>query len=356
MTQATKTVLRVGLDLGTNTTVFQVNRNGERVRYERDVVPTIVGYSKAGILPGILPRDADRLFGDEAVSHRLHLNLQWPLREGAVDDMNCCRDFLGHIRACIDPEEECEIWAVWGAPANASSEKIKLMRACAAGLFDRVIVIPEPFLAAMGLRDETRLSEPDYVDPTRHSLLVDIGAGTTDSCLVQGFSPTPDDQISHPVAGDAVDKALGDRIRRRWPDLVLSRVTVTQLKERYSWVGSARREAKIQLFADGRPRLIAIAAMVRESCEILVPVIADGIKTLLRRCDSDSVVPILQNVILCGGGSAIPGLAELVQQTLRGDGYENAICRTPPDYRRLVALGAVKIAENVRDDQWQIPI
>ena len=96
--------------------------------------------------------------------------------------------------------------------------------------------------------------------------------------------------------------------------------------------------------------------MVRESCEILVPVIADGIKTLLRRCDSDSVVPILQNVILCGGGSAIPGLAELVQQTLRGDGYENAICRTPPDYRRLVALGAVKIAENVRDDQWQIPI
>ena len=53
MTQATKTVLRVGLDLGTNTTVFQVNRNGERVRYERDVVPTIVGYSKAGILPGI---------------------------------------------------------------------------------------------------------------------------------------------------------------------------------------------------------------------------------------------------------------------------------------------------------------
>ncbi len=356
MTQATKTVMRVGIDLGTNTTVFQANRNGERVRCEQDVVPTIVGYPKAGILPGILPHDADRLFGDEAVNYRLHLNLKWPLREGTVDDTSCCRDFLWHIRSRMDPEGECEIWAVCGAPANAVAEKIKLMRACVVGLFDRVLVIPEPFLAAMGLREEARLSDSGYIDPTRHSLIVDIGAGTTDMCLVQGYYPTPDDQVCYPVAGDAVDKMLADRIRRRWPDLTLSRVTVTQLKERYSCTGSACREAKVRLFADGKPRVIDIADMVRESCEILVPVIADGIKTLLKRCDSDSVVSILQNVILCGGGSAIQGLSEMVQQTLRNEGYEDATCRTPPDYRRLVAFGAVKIAENVRDDQWQIPM
>ncbi len=58
----TKQVLRVGLDLGTNTTVFQASKDGEKIQYERDVIPTIVGYPKPGILPGILPQDADKVF------------------------------------------------------------------------------------------------------------------------------------------------------------------------------------------------------------------------------------------------------------------------------------------------------
>ncbi len=356
MTQATKTVMRIGVDLGTNTTVFQVSRNGERVTYEKDVIPTIVGYPKSGILPGILPQDADKVFGEEAVSYRLHLNLKWPLREGNIEDLNVCRDYLWHIRTLIDRTGESEIWAVIGAPANAVAEKIKLIRSGVTGLFEKILVIPEPFLAAMGLREEAKLGDASYVDPTRHSLIVDIGAGTTDFCLVQGYYPTPEDQVCFPVAGDAVDKTLADRIRRRWPDLTLTRVTVTQLKEKYSFVGAARGEAKVKLYADGKPRVLDIADLVREACEILVPMICDGVKQLLKRCDSDSVEHILQNVIICGGGSAIGGLSDMVQKKLRDEGYDDATCRTPPDYRRLVAIGALKIAENVRDDQWQIPM
>ncbi len=355
MMRATKTVMRVGIDLGTTMTVFQASRSGERVHYEQDVIPTIVGYPKPGMLPGILPHDADRLFGDTAVSYRLHLNLEWPLRKNPTGAGGCCRDFLRHLRSRIDPREECAIWAVCGAPADAAAEKIKLMRACVVGLFERVLVIPEPFLAAMGLREEAKLGDAGYVDPARHSLIVDIGAGTTDMCLVQGYYPAPEDRVSSPIAGDAVDRALADRMRRRWPDLTLSRVTVTQLKEMYSCAGSARREAKVRLFADGTPRVLDIADPVREACEVLVPVVAGGITTLLARCDPDAVASVLRNMILCGGGSAVQGLGEMVQQKLRSEGYEDATCRTPPDYRRLVAIGALKIAENVRDDQWQIP-
>ena len=36
---------------------------------------------------------------------------------------------------------------------------------------------------------------------------IDIGAGSTDVCLIQGYYPSAEDQISFPFAGDAVDDA-----------------------------------------------------------------------------------------------------------------------------------------------------
>jgi rod shape-determining protein MreB len=351
-----KQVLKIGLDLGTNTTVFQASKNGKKIDFENDVIRTLVGYPKPGILPGILPQDAEVVFGEVAVNYRLHLSLKWPLKDGHIEETKTCRDFLGHIRELVNAKGDHEIWAVIGTPANTTPEKLKLIRGCVAGLFERIVVVPEPFLAAMGLREESRLGDPEYVDPTRHSLVVDIGAGTTDLCLVQGYYPTPEDQVSHPVAGDAVDNALNEAIRRRWPDLKLTRVTVTQLKEKYSFVNSARKEAKVKLYADGKPRMLDIADLVRDACGILVPVILEGIKELLKRCDSDSVAFILQNVILCGGGSAVLGLSEQVQTAMRAEGYDDTVCMTPPDYQRLVAQGALKVAEGVRDDQWQLPM
>lgn len=356
MDTTTKQVYKVGLDLGTNTTVFQVSKDGEPITYETDVISSIVGYPKPGILPGIIPQDADKVFASEAVNLRLHLNLKWPLKDGHIHDPVVCRDLLEHVSGTIRNGQTTEIWAVVGTPANATAENVKKIRDCVANLFERIVVVPEPFLAAMGLRDNSRIGDPDYVDPTRHSLIVDVGAGTTDLCLVRGYYPTAEDQVSYPVAGDAVDSELIQHVKRRWPDLNLTKVTITQLKEKYSFVGGLREEAKVKLYADGRPRVLDIKDLVEESCDILVPVIINGIKELLKRCDSDSVAFILQNVILCGGGSAIMGLGDKIQQQMRDEGYDDTVCITPKDYQRLVAKGALKVSENVRDDQWQIPI
>ncbi|MBN1419736.1 MAG: rod shape-determining protein [Planctomycetes bacterium] len=353
---AQKTALRVGFDLGTNTSVFQVSKDGKRVQYSDDVVTTIVGYSKRGILPGILPKDATMLFGQAAIEYRLHLDLKWPLKAGHVFDVQTCRDFIGHMCSCIDPEGKSELWAVFGAPANSTPDKVKLIRSVAAGHCARMLVVPEPFLAAMGMRDEESVGKPGYNDPTKHSLIVDIGAGTTDLCIVRGYYPDAEDEVSFDVAGDAVDEALRTGIQRRYPDLQLSRVTVTQLKEKYSFVGDGRKDAMVKLYVDGKPRMLDISSLVREACENLVQPILSGIKQLLRRCDSDTAESILQNIIVAGGGSQISGLSETIQSVLREEGYDCATTLTPPDYKRLVALGALKVADSVRDDQWQIPM
>jgi len=354
---ATKKVLLCGLDLGTNTSVFQISaQDGKTIEYENDIHPSLVGYSKPGIIPGILPTTEKALFGEMALEYRLHLDLKWPLEDGFVGDVDVCREFVAYLRKQIDPKDACEIWGVIGAPANASKERLKDMRSTFAGAFEKVLIVPEPFLAAMGLRDDARAGkDPKYVDPTKHSLIVDIGAGTTDCCLVQGYFPTAEDQVSVAIAGDTVDQKLAELIARRYPDIRLTRVTITKMKEANSFVGKDK-SANVKVFVDGKPRTVDFGPLIREACEVLIEPTLECIRELFGRCDSESVEYVLKNIIVAGGGSQIGGLPELIQKSLRDEGYEGATTTVPEDYRRLVARGALKIANNVRDDQWQVPL
>ncbi len=356
-TTTTKKVLLCGLDLGTNTSVFQVSsQDGKTVEYENDIHPSLVGYSKPGIIPGILPTTDKALFGEMALEYRLHLDLKWPLEDGFVADVEVCRQFVAYLRTQIDPKDVAELWGVIGSPANASKERQKGIRGAFAGVFQNVLIVPEPFLAAMGLRDDDRAGkDPTYVDPTKHSLIIDIGAGTSDCCLVQGYFPTAEDQVSVSIAGDTIDQKLAELVARRYPDIKLTRVTVTKMKEANSFVGKDKT-ANVKVFVDGKPRSIDFGPLIREACEIVIEPILGCVRELFSRCDSESVEQVLKNIIVAGGGSQITGLPELIQKTLRDEGYEGASTTVPEDYRRLVARGALKIANNVGEDQWQVPL
>lgn len=350
---ATVTAALVGVDLGTNTSVIAASHQGKKLKLANDVVTTVVGFPKDGIIPGILPNDTDALFGTEALDYRLHLDLKWPLKEGGVDDVETCQLFATHLRRIVAAEVSVPLWGVVGAPANSTSEQQRDLRRTMIDVFERILIVPEPFLAAMGLRDDSRFAKND---PTKHSLIVDIGAGTTDLCLVRGYYPTAEDQISFPQAGNFIDELIVQSVRKRYPDLKLSPVTITQLKEDHSFVSGHGDEAKVKVYADGRPRIVDFTDIIAEACDALVPLILKGIKDLLARCDSDSIVNVMENIIVTGGGSQIRGLCQKIGQTLLAEGYDCVRTVTPTDYKRLVANGAIKIAEHARDDQWQVPM
>ena len=351
---ATATAVLVGLDFGTNTTVLTASHQGKKLNLKKDLSKTVVGFPREGIIPGILPSDTENLFGTEALDYRLHLDLKWPLHEGCVQDVDTCRIFVQYLRHLVDDEDKWSLWGVVGAPANSAPDEQKALRSTMVGVFDRLLIVPEPFLAAMGLRDDPGFRTGG--DPTKHSLIVDVGAGTTDLCLVRGYYPAEDDQISFPQAGNFVDDLILQGISRRYPDLKLTRVTVTQLKENHSFVEGFRHDAKVKVYVDGRPRMVDFTEIIQEACEALVPIILKGIKELLSRCDSDSIVDVMQNIIITGGGSQIHGLSEKIQTLLISDGYDCARAVTPDDYKRIVARGALKVAEHVREDQWQVPM
>lgn len=350
----TKTML-VGFDFGTNKSCVLAGAAGTTDIVVSKVVPTVVGYVKDGIVDGIVAGNARILYGDDALRNMLHARLVAPMAEGVVAEPEAARDFLGHIRSLIDPTGAAELRAVIGIPANAVPEARENIRRSAYGLFDRVLFIPEPFLAALGFRDDSRISQPNYLDPVVNSLFIDIGGGTSDLCLVQGYFPTAADQISIPFAGDAIDALLHAELDRVYPNNGLSRHKVREIKEAHGYVGPSRKPLEVKVIMAGKAHTIELGDTIGRACNTLIDKIYPALTTLIERASSDSVLALLQNIIVTGGGSQIKGIDAVLQKRLSDDGYEAPKVRLAgTDFKRYVAIGALKAARAARENQWQV--
>lgn len=353
---ASKTsTLLIGLDLGTNKSCVLAGPPGSTDITVSKVVPSVVGYVRDGIVDGIITGNARILYGEDALRQMLHVSLVYPLAEGVIARPDAARDFMLHIRALADPTGKADIRAVVGVPANAGEQAREAIRQSAIGIFSRILLIPEPFLAALGFRDDSRIRQSGYVDPVVNSLVIDIGGGTSDICLVQGYFPTRDDQISIPFAGDAIDGILFDELSRTYPNNGLSRITVREIKEAHAYVGPSRKPLDIKVVIGGKGRTLELGDAVGNACNILIDKIYPALTKLISSASSDSVVTLLQNIIITGGGSQIRGIDTVLQKRLTDDGFEAPKVRLAgQEFLRYVAIGALKAARAARDNQWQV--
>ena len=184
-----KDVLYIGIDLGTFRSVMVSSDNHE----EEEL--TVIGTPKDPIARNFLKRDV--LFGNEALKNRLALNLFRPLELGVIKDTPEDREyiahFITHLIGLSDPEDYDRVVAVIGAPAEASHVDKTSIFDAAAGSVNAAMIISEPFAVAYAL------------DMITHTLVIDIGAGTTDLCRVYGTIPGPGDQMHTGYAGDYVE-------------------------------------------------------------------------------------------------------------------------------------------------------
>ncbi len=348
-----KTVL-VGFDLGTNKSCVLAGPVGSTDVAVSKIVPSVVGYVRDGIVDGIIAGNASILYGEDALKNFLHVNLVAPLANGVIAHPDAARDFFRHMRSLVDGVATTEVRAVVGVPANADEEARENIRSCATGVFDRLLLIPEPFLAALGYRDDSRLNQPNYVDPVTNSLFIDIGGGTSDLCLIQGYFPSREDQLSIAFAGDAVDKMIHDEIDRLYPGNGLSRHTIRDIKEAHSYVGAIRKPTDVKVIMGGKAHTLELGETIGRACNALLDKFYPALTELITRASSDSVVQLLQNIIITGGGSQIRGIDTVLQKRLEEDGFEAPKVRLAgQDYKRYVAIGALKAARAARDNQWQ---
>jgi rod shape-determining protein MreB and related proteins len=301
----TNGVLHVGIDLGTSHSAISAS-NGAR-----HVVDSYVGWPVDMVACKVLKKAV--LIGREALENRTMLDLRRPLergliKEGSGKDEAAVHELLQHLLTLVgvgpnDPERP-QVRAVVGVPAEALRVNKQHLRQAMKGIADCLMIVSEPFAVAYGL------------DALLHTLIIDIGAGTTDFCVMNGRYPTDEDQRTLELAGDAVDSRLAALLRERHPAAQFSIHMVREWKEKWSFVGAPTSRAMVTVPVAGKPTRLDITGEIRAACESLVPPVSETMLELVSRVEPEYQEKVRHHITLAGGGSQIFGLGEALEQAL----------------------------------------
>jgi rod shape-determining protein MreB len=126
------------------------------------------------------------------------------------------------------------------------------------------------------------------------------------------------------------------------------------MKEAHAYVGPVRKPIDVRVIIGGKARTLELGEALGKAANTLIDKIYPALTTLISQASSDSVVTLLQNIIITGGGSQIKGIDTVLQKKLSDDGFESPKVRLAgQDYKRYVAMGALKAARAARENQWQ---
>jgi rod shape-determining protein MreB len=337
---STTKALYVGIDLGTSRSAISA-ANGER-----HVVESYVGWPIDHIARKILKQQI--LIGHEAIDNRSMLDLRRPLeagyiKEGSEKDEAAVRELLRYLVSLTGIEEDdkkrAKIHAVVGVPARALVGKQLHLRNAMKGIFDSVMIVPEPFAVAYGLEE------------LLHTMVIDIGAGTTDFCLMNGHYPTEEERRTLTEAGDAVDRELAKLVQDRYSEVQFSIHMIRSWKEKWGFVGEPETPVVVTAPVGAMPAQLDITNEMRGACEILLPPLIETMFDLLAHAEPDYQEKVRNNIILAGGCSQISGLQGSLQQALARIGGGKVRVVKEPVYAG--SDGGLAIALDAADSDWE---
>src|ERR671919_2383310 len=304
MEETTETIC-VGIDLGTSRSSVSTS-NGER-----HVVDSYVGWPVDMVARKVVKKSD--LVGRDALDNRPMLDLRRPLergimKEGSEKDEAAVQEILRHLMGLIGIKHKgknrAKVRAVVGVPAEAFRVSRQRLRSVMDGIADSVMLVSEPFAVAYGL------------EALLHAMIIDIGAGTADFCVMQGRYPTEDDQRTLPSAGDSIDEHLARLVREHHPHAQFSIHMIREWKEKWSFVGEPTRRVIVTVPVQGKASELDITDEMRAACESIVPPICETMIDLITRVAPEYQDRVRNNVILAGGSSLISGLPTALDRAL----------------------------------------
>jgi rod shape-determining protein MreB and related proteins len=302
--------LCVGIDLGTSRSSISASNS------ERHVIDSYVGWPMDMVARKLVKKSV--LVGRDALDNRPMLDLRRPLergimKEGSDKDQEAVQEILRHLIGLAGikhkSKNKLKVRAVVGVPAEA----FRVNR--------------------------------------QNLLVIDIGAGTADFCVMQGRYPAEEDQKTLPNAGDAIDEQLMKLIRERHPDAQFSVHMLREWKEKWSFVGEPKQRVIVSTPIKGKATEIDITQEMRTACESILPPICETMITLLAKVEPEFQAKVRNNVILAGGTSLIAGLADAVTHALNDLGGGRATVVKDPVFAG--SDGSLAIAQDASSSDWE---
>ncbi len=327
--------LRIGIDLGTSRSAIAAN-NGKR-----KWVQSLVGWPKDFVARKML---GDRvLFGDEVKEHRLSLDVMRPLAQGVIKsgtekDEESVAELIGHLISLVEPRPRQKIFAAVGVPAEALKVNKRAIREAIADYAEKLIVVSEPFAVAYGM------------GALDNAMIIDMGAGTTDFCIMHGTMPSVDDQRSLTTAGDYIDEQLLGLLTERYPDADFNINVIRSFKEEHGFVGDSLTQVEVEARVEGRPIVHDITSEMRRACESVLPAIAETAMDMIARFDPEYQDQVRNNIILAGGCSQIAGIDTYLMEALSEMGPCNVSIVDNPLYAG--AQGGLALAKDMPYEYW----
>lgn len=336
----TKKELFVGIDLGTSQSSISTSDG------EHHMVESFVGWPVDMIAKKVLKQDV--LVGREAIENRRMLDLHRPLergllKEGSEKDLLAVRELISHLMevsgAAKAHTDGAKVRAVIGVPAEALRVNRQHLREAIRGFVDHLIIVSEPFAVAYSL------------DALLNALVVDIGAGTADFCVMQGRYPTDEDQRTLPNAGDWVDSQVLKVLEEEQPEVRVSVHTARSWKEDYGFVGNSKKPVTVTIPVGGKPSRIDITTALKQACEAIVPPVAETMLDLIVSVEPEYQEKIRNNVILAGGTAAMPGLAAALEESMSPYGGGTVQIAEDPVFQG--ADGGLALAMDAPKSDWE---
>ena len=338
--EETNETLCVGIDLGTSRSSISAS-NGER-----HVIDSYVGWPLDMVARKLIQKPI--LVGREALDSRSMLDLRRPMergliKDGSKKDEEAVQEILRHLITQTGLKQKNKtrpkVRAVVGVPAEAFRNSKQRLRSAMEGVADSVMLVSEPFAVAYGL------------EALLHALIIDIGAGTADFCVMQGRYPTEEDQRTLPNAGDSIDEQLLKLVREHHPEAQTSIHLIREWKEKWSFVGEAKQPVIVSVPVKGKATELDITAEMRAACESILAPVCETMLDLLTRVEPEYQAKVRNNVILAGGTSLIVGLSEAIEKALAELGGGHATVVKDPVFAG--SDGGLAIARDASSSDWE---
>lgn len=299
----------VGIDLGTANTLVLVRGKGIVIRE-----PSVVARHKKSRDILEIGTRAKRMLGKTPPN----IEAIRPLRDGVIADFDATVSMLTyfirkvHESSGVVPKIP-KPKVVIGIPSGVTEVE---RRAVAEAVMDagarEAFLVEEPLAAAIGANCPVTTSVG--------SLVVDIGAGTTDIAVISLGGIVLGRSIR--VAGDKMDQAIQSYFRLKY-SLLLGEVTAEAVKIEMGSAVSQKPEklsvARGRDLETGLPRSLRVSGSeVREAILPTLQQIVGEVERILEETPPELVSDIAESgIILTGGGALIPGIDVLFREATK---------------------------------------